>query len=113
MKIRKSPKSRKNYSEFSYFRVSDFVLKIDNSDLRFLEKNFRDFGDFRGFRVFVLAVLLQFRVIFIFSQVTRRSAHNVKNDVLTFRTELEKRYTEVVVHRETPVLQSFLKKLVG
>ena len=41
--------------------------------------------------------LFHFRVIF--SQVTERSAHNFQNDVLTFRTELEKRDTEAVVCR--------------
>ena len=32
-----------------------------------------------------------FRFLVIFSQVISGSAHNVKNGVLTFRTELEKR----------------------
>ena len=32
------------------------TAKIENSDLKFLEKNFRDFQDFRGFRVFDLAL---------------------------------------------------------
>ena len=41
--------------------------------------------------------LFHFRVIF--SQVTECSAHNFQNDVLTFRTEPEKRDTEAVVYR--------------
>ena len=32
------------------------TAKIENSDLKILEKNFRDFWDFRGFRVFDLAL---------------------------------------------------------
>ena len=31
------------------------TAKTENSDLKILEKNFRDFQDFRGFRVFNLA----------------------------------------------------------
>ena len=42
----KSRKSRRNYSEFCP------TAKIENSDLKFLEKNFRDF---RGFLVFDMA----------------------------------------------------------
>ena len=34
------------------------TAKIKNSDLKILEKNFQDFGDFQVFRVFDLAVKL-------------------------------------------------------
>ena len=36
------------------FRFSP-TAKIENSDFKFLEKNFRDFRDFQGFQVFHLA----------------------------------------------------------
>ena len=36
--------------------VNRNLRKMENSDLKMLEKNFRDFRDFRGFRVFGLAL---------------------------------------------------------
>ena len=42
-------------SLFPSFRVCS-TAKIENSDLKFWEKNVRDFRDFSGFRVFDLAL---------------------------------------------------------
>ena len=42
-------------SLFPSFRVCP-TAKIENSDLKFWEKNFQDFRDFSGFRVFDLAL---------------------------------------------------------
>ena len=45
------------------------TAKIENSDLKILEKNFWDFRDFRGFRIFDLADKLStFPTDFVFSR---------------------------------------------
>ena len=49
------------------------TAKIENSDLKILEKNFRHFRDFRGFRVFDLAGKT---MVFVF-QRRNQDFHNI------------------------------------
>ena len=60
--LEKSEISKISTKLFRVFLFPSFrfcpTAKIKNSDLKILEKNFQDFGDFQVFRVFDLAVKL-------------------------------------------------------